>query len=133
MKIPFLLFALFPLALLAQQQTNVTQLSPKDAYDNLFIQNLSSDTNITSDVLWIKKEVKPHKHSSHSECVYFLEGNGKMLIGDKTYDAKAGDYFYVPVNVVHALRVTSGNPVKVIAIHAPKFDGKDRVPIEMQW
>jgi len=114
-------------------QQSLGLFSPKEAYDNIFTQKLSSDSNVTSILIWIKKEVKPHKHVMHSEHVYVLEGAGKLLLGEKIMEVKEGDLIYIPPNTVHALKVTSPTPMKVLSVQAPEFDGKDRVAVEMEW
>ena len=99
----------------------------------LSITNLYSDSNATEDVVWIKTEVKPHIHSHHTEFAYILKGTGKMLLGDSTFIVSQGDLIFIPAGIVHALQVTSDTPVKVLTVHAPRYDGKDRVEVNMKW
>jgi mannose-6-phosphate isomerase-like protein (cupin superfamily) len=61
--------------------------------------------------------------------VIVLEGEGEMTIGNKKMTIKKGDILFIPKNTAHSLKVTSKDPVKVISIQAPNFDGKDRVMI----
>ena len=133
MRPAILILICFSFNSLAQVQTNLIQLQPKDPFENFLIQNLYSDSNGTADIIWIRKEVKPHKHVSHSEYIYFLEGSGKMLIDDSVQVVNPGDIIFIPENTVHALKVTSAIPIKVISIHAPQYDGQDRIPIEREW
>jgi quercetin dioxygenase-like cupin family protein len=81
-------------------------------------------------VIFIKKEVKKHKHQFHTEHVYILEGEGEMLLGEKKLKVKKGDILFIPKNTIHSLKVTSKEPVKVLSIQSPYFDGKDRILIE---
>ena len=129
--LPFLL--LFSIGAAAQSQTNIDSLFPKGEYENISRQQLNSDSNVTSLVIWIRKEIQPHLHATHSEHVYILEGSGKMLLGEKTFAVNPGDLIFIPENTRHALRVTSAIPMKVISIQAPEFDEKDRVPLDVQW
>lgn len=117
----------------AQTQTATGARLPIDSFDNLYVQPLSSDSNVSGFVIWIKQEVKPHLHAVHSEHVYVLEGTGKMLLGDKTIAVKAGDLLYIPPRTIHALKVTSVEPMKVLSLQAPEFDGKDRVYVDKEW
>ena len=81
-------------------------------------------------VIFIKKEVKKHKHATHTENVYILDGEGEMLLGDKTFKVKKGDMIFISMNTVHSLKVTSSVPVKVLSVQSPRFDGKDRIFID---
>lgn len=111
----------------SQEITNVKELQPNEAYDNIHIKKLDTDSNSTSFIIWIKKGVKSHKHEHHSEVLYIIEGEGKMTIGKNISTIKAGDYFRIPKNTYHSLKVTSKEPVKVLSVQAPEFLGKDRV------
>ncbi len=121
------LIALFSPSLYAQNITDVKNITPNAEYDNIHIQRLDGDNSSTSFVIWIKKNVKSHKHESHAEVIYIIEGNGNMIIGEKKHKIKPNDYFRIPKNTFHSLEVTSKNPIKVISIQAPAFHGKDRV------
>lgn len=117
----------------AQKQTATGALLPGGSFENLYLLPLNSDSNVSGFVIWIKQEVKPHIHAVHSEHVYVLEGTGKMLLGDTTIEVKAGDLLYIPPQTIHALRVTSTAPMKVLSLQAPEFDGKDRLFIDREW
>ena len=63
-------------------------------YDNIYNRTLASDSLSSSFVIFIKKEVKKHKHATHTENVYILDGEGEMLLGDKTFKVKKGDIIF---------------------------------------
>jgi mannose-6-phosphate isomerase-like protein (cupin superfamily) len=50
-----------------------------------------------------------------------------MRLGDKTVKIKNGDIIFVPKGTVHAVKVTSKRPLKVLSVQAPHSDGTDRV------
>lgn len=112
---------------IGQNIVDVKKLKPQEDYDNILIKKLDTDSNATSFVIWVKKGVKSHKHVNHSEVLYVIEGEGEMTIGKAINPIKAGDYFRIPKNTYHALKVTSKIPMKVISVQAPEFYGKDRV------
>ncbi|MFN3918541.1 MAG: cupin domain-containing protein [Flavobacteriales bacterium] len=85
------------------------------------------DSLVSTFIIWVKKEVKTHKHLSHSENIYIVEGKGKFTLGDSTYIIKKGDMLFVPQNTWHSVTTTSKNPLKVISIQSPHFDGLDRI------
>ena len=99
-------------------------------YENTYLRKVYSDSLVSSFVIFIKKEVKAHKHVSHSEHVYVLEGEGEMTVGEKHFAIKKGDMIFIAKGTLHSLKVTSKTPVKVLSIQAPIFDGKDRIVSE---
>ncbi len=126
-QVVVILLLLLPAFVFSQNIINVNGIEPDTAYDNIHVKKLDTDSNSTSFVIWVKKNVKSHKHEKHSEILYVIEGTGKMTIGDKTILIKAGDYFRIPENTFHSLTVTSKIPVKVISVQAPEFFGEDRI------
>lgn len=97
-------------------------------YENIYSRALYTDTsNVSSFVIFIKKEVKAHKHIEHAEHVIVLEGKAKMTLNDETFSIKKGDVIFIPKNSFHSVKTTSKIPLKVLSIQAPYFDGKDRV------
>lgn len=128
-SILFLLFFALAAPLSAQQLSTDTIKAPA-ATDNIYARPLFGDSLVTSFVIVVKKEVKKHKHASHSEHVYVLEGTGEMLLGDKTIKVKKGDVIFIPKDTPHAVKVTSKKPMKVISVQAPQFDGKDRIMLD---
>jgi mannose-6-phosphate isomerase-like protein (cupin superfamily) len=115
---------------LAQYHLNTDTIGIKTISDNLYNHPLFGDSLASSFVIVIKKEVKSHKHLRHSEHVIVLEGNGTMNLGEKLIEIKKGDVIFIPKNIVHAVKSTGKNPLKIVSVQAPNFDGKDRVFIE---
>jgi mannose-6-phosphate isomerase-like protein (cupin superfamily) len=50
-----------------------------------------------------------------------------MMLEEKKFEIKHGDVIFIPKNTFHSVKTTSKEPLKVISIQAPYFDGKDRV------
>jgi len=96
-------------------------------FDNIYVQQLSSDSLSSTFAIWIKLKVKQHKHVYHTEHVYVLEGKGKMSIGDSTLMIKKGDFITIPKDTWHGVKVTSKRTMKVISVQSPQFKGLDRV------
>lgn len=129
-KICILLLLLFPVLVKAQSNQSLDTITAPAAYENIYMRTIASDSLVSSFVIFIKKEVKKHKHVFHSEHVYILDGEGEMVLGDKTFKVKKGDIVFIPKNTAHSLKVTSTIPVKVLSVQAPMFDGKDRMLVE---
>lgn len=111
----------------SQEVTHLKDIQPEKEYENILVHKLDSDSNSTSFVIWIKKGVKSHKHETHSEIISVIEGEGTMTIHNKSFEIKSGDYFRIPQNTFHSLKVNSTKPMKVLSIQSPEFLGKDRV------
>lgn len=110
--------------------TNVDTIGKTSATENLYNAKLFGDSLASSFCIVIKKEVKPHKHLTHSEHVIVNEGSGIMKLGGKTFPIKKGDVIFIPKNTIHSVKTTGKQPLKVISIQAPLFDGKDRILTE---
>ena len=112
------------------QHFSTDSIGAKTVSDNIYNKSLFGDSLASSFVIVIKKEVKLHKHLTHSEHVVVLEGKGQMTLGSKGFEIKKGDVVFIPKNTTHAVISTGDVPLKVLSIQAPKFDGKDRYFIE---
>lgn len=121
---------IFSANLKAQLHLSLDTVRAPAAYENIHVVPIASDSLVSSFVIFVKKEVKAHKHVTHSENVYILEGEGMMTLGDKKFKVKKGDMVVIPKNTVHSLKVTSSKPAKVLSVQSPVFDGKDRVFVE---
>lgn len=114
----------------SQSVVNVAEHNSLEKLENIGVVPLFTDSLASSFLIWIKDEVKAHKHVYHSEHVYVLQGTGIMKLGEQEVTVKQGDIIYIPKNTIHSARVTSEIPMKVISIQAPFFEGIDRVFID---
>lgn len=110
-----------------QQIISASSVTAPENLENISVQKISSDSLVSTFVIFIKEKVPMHKHAHHSENVYILEGEGTMTVGEITKDIKPGDIIFIPENTFHEVTVTSTLPLKVISIQAPEFDGTDRI------
>ena len=51
----------------------------------------------------------PHVHSREDESFYVVSGELEILVGDSTYQAKAGDFVFVPRGTVHRFKNLSSS------------------------
>ena len=121
---------LFGIKSSAQSFQNLDTIKPPAEYENIYSRQVFSDSLETVFVIYIKKQVKLHKHITHTETIVILEGVGEMTVGDKKFKVKEGDIIFISKGTPHSLVVTSSIPVKVLSTQSPFFDGKDRVFIE---
>lgn len=111
----------------AQNLWNIDTISAPANLENIIVKRLGSDSLSTANIIFIKKELKPHHHATHSEQAYILEGTAEMQLGDKHFTVKKGDIIFIPKGTIHAVKTTSTIPLKVLAVQSPYSDGTDRV------
>jgi mannose-6-phosphate isomerase-like protein (cupin superfamily) len=68
-----------------------------------------------------------HIHPDAEEIVVITSGRGKAIIGDESWDACAGDVFYVPPGAEHELRNTGDELLGVLVINVPTGAGLSRL------
>lgn len=128
MKYPVLLAAcLVQITLFSQSVINSDSLRPEGEYDNVHLKKLYSSKDASSFLIWVKDEVPPHYHETHTEHVYVIEGTGIMLLNDEILHIKPGDIITLPPGTIHAVQRTGSTPLKVLSVQSPEFKGEDRV------
>ena len=114
----------------SQAVINLDTLNLPAQVENIYNKALFGDSLVSSFCIVIKNEVKPHKHEYHSEHVFVIDGEGQMILENKLFTIKKGDLIFIPKNSIHSVKTTSKQPLKVMSIQAPIFDGKDRIIIK---
>ncbi len=83
-------------------------------------------------------DVKPGKklslqyHYQREEFWRIISGKAKILIGDKIFNAKEGDEFFIPLKVKHRI-MTEKDDVKILEISLGHFDEEDIVRLEDEY
>ena len=78
------------------------------------------------------EEISLQYHKHRDEFWKVLQGKPKLIIGNKTVEAKEGEEFFVSKGTKH--RITSGKEtVKVLEIAFGKFDEDDIVRLEDRY
>lgn len=111
----------------SQSNKELKAITPDKEFDNILVKKLSSDKHASAFIIWVEYVVREHKHETHSENLYVLEGKGKFTLGEETMMLKKGDYVFIPENTVHGVEVKSRKPMKVLSIQSPEFLGEDRI------
>jgi len=91
---------------------------------------MHSDSLCSSFLICVPREVRAHYHAWHTEHVVVIEGEGEMRLGDSLFVIQAGDAVAIPKGTVHAVTTLSEEPLRVVSIQSPRFDGTDRLPAE---
>ncbi len=69
------------------------------------------------------KSTSGHYHEDSEEVYYFLEGEGKIKLGEQEYPASAGDIFTVPKDTFHQVINTGSTTLKFMAVFE-KYEGR---------
>ena len=93
---------------------------------DLPIRLFAQGKNVTVNIVTPAAPLKAHYHSRHEEVIYIIQGKGRMRLGDKTWELKAGDIIYIPAKTVHAF-TPEGGDCRALSLFGPAFDGKDRI------
>lgn len=97
------------------QKFNLDSIQIPTDFEHVFVKQLNGDSLSTTFLIVVKTQVKLHKHTSHTENVYVLEGRGKMLLGEAWIEIGPGDLLFIPQNTPHKVITTSETPLKVIS------------------
>ena len=94
------------------------------------VKKLTEDSLSSTFLICIPRQVKLHKHAHHTENVVVLSGEAMMQLGNETLHIRKGHTVFIPCNTPHKVTVTSKEPLRVLSIQSPRFDGSDRILLE---
>ena len=81
-------------------KTDSKVIKSNETYD--VIDNTNLDKLIVSKtILHVGKETGGHNHSGQEEVYIFTNGNGRMVVGTKTYNVSTGDIILIPDGDFH--------------------------------
>lgn len=63
----------------------------------------------------------PHAHPGIEQVVHVLEGTGEAEVDGEKVTFRPGDWVFLPQGSFHDLRVTGGQPLRLIVIYAPPY------------
>lgn len=68
----------------------------------------------------LRKGLEPprHTHTHEEEMYYIIEGAMQFVVGDQTFDLKAGDYLHLPRGVAHHFKLHT-DTVRILIQIAP--------------
>ena len=94
--------------------------------ENIEVDKIAGDSLATVFKIKVKDTVKTHRHHFHSETIYVIAGSANMYMNDSMFTIQKGDILFVPFKTWHSVKVTSPNPLEVLSVQSPGFDGTDR-------
>ena len=125
-----LLLILFSACKVKAQIFNKLDSMVFDEQSKTNVKLLASDSLCSTFFITIPIGVNMHYNVFHSENVVVTEGTGIMKLGNKEFVIKKGDLIVIPKGTKHSVINTGTNPIKVISVQSPYFDGKDRVWVD---
>ncbi|MEP1355484.1 MAG: cupin domain-containing protein [Tateyamaria sp.] len=95
--------------------------------DHAFVKVSAADTGgaytLMEDNLKASFALGLHRHDTHAETFYILEGAVDFYVDDTWHKAVAGTTLHVPPGLPHACR-SAGGPARMLMIYQPSgFDG----------
>jgi len=64
----------------------------------------------------------PHAHLGNEEAYFVLDGTVEFRIGAEVFDGTSGTFVLVPAGEAHTFGNTSGEPARLLVLHAPALD-----------
>ena len=61
----------------------------------------------------------PNHHHPHEQMGYIISGEIEFNIGEEIKICRAGDIYFVPSNVIHAVKVMADGPVRLMESNNP--------------
>jgi len=75
-------------------------------------------TEVALNSWWAGLDGPPHKHEQKEQIFFVLQGRGTVKIGGEVFEAKPGDLFYVPANVIHQTINQGKEPLQYLLFNA---------------
>lgn len=85
-----------------------------EASDEVYAKIIGFVPEMITAIVWIKEMAPQEVHDDQFERFLILEGTCDIVVGEKSYSLKKGDYFQIPLHHDHVVNVTSIIPCKVI-------------------
>jgi quercetin dioxygenase-like cupin family protein len=62
----------------------------------------------------------PRHNHPHAQFGIFLQGTGTFKLGDREWDLKKGDGYFIPPGIFHELLTRGNEPIRVIDFFTPE-------------
>lgn len=84
--------------------------------DNRSLKNLV----LSQTILHVAQQTRGHHHEGQEEVYFFVHGQGKMIVGEETFDVTAGDIVTIPDGLFHRVINTGESDLVFNCV----FDGR---------
>ncbi len=90
------------------------------------LERLSLNMGLAFGLLSPRKKATPHYHEKSEEVYYVVYGQGKLSLGDSTYNIRKGSVIYVPTKTIHGLENTATDKeLEVLCLSSPPYTDED--------
>jgi len=71
------------------------------------------------------KETFLHRHRTSEEIYHVTEGQGRMTLGDREFDIKAGDTICILPGTPHRVNNSGAGPLRILCSCSPPYSHED--------
>lgn len=71
-----------------------------------------------------------HRHHRTEEIYHVTAGQGKMTLGDRTFEVNVGDSVLIPPGTPHCIEACGAVPLKILCCCSPAYDHEDTELLE---
>jgi quercetin dioxygenase-like cupin family protein len=103
--------------------------APLAAGEELRAELLLESEEFSAYLLQFRSGESRHIHRTHDLTFIVYRGQGEVCINDRRRPCQPGDVFHIPRGTPHSCVNTGPQPLVVVNIFTPPFDGEDRIPL----
>jgi quercetin dioxygenase-like cupin family protein len=105
----------------------ILQQNPIPAGKRFQIINVARDDAATYNIVRLLEggAVKPHIHETHTEFVYVIKGNGRLLVNEKEVPVGPGSVHFNPIGETHGLKNVDKAELVILSIFTPAMKTQD--------
>lgn len=94
---------------------------------DLINRNIASAEKVSLAIVFINpgKSSTPHYHKVTEEIYYFLEGHGRVIVGEQVFNVGPGSTVFIPLQKLHQVINDSKIRLKLLSADAPPYDRSD--------
>ena len=121
------LYAKSPIGLLAIGEIKTQK--PYVNKPNVKVWNAKLTDSIRLNVIEFSGDLPLHKHPDAGHNMLVTDGKVKVKLGSKTFNAKEGDFIFIPKGVAHKYW-TIGKKATLVSMDAPYYDRNKTIKLE---
>ncbi len=96
---------------------------PEDMLD-AYLQ-MGSTTYSSYGVILAHNALSARSHDEHDLLLYGHSGTADFIVDEDTHTLTIGDMLFIPQGAIYSAKKTGAQPLQILAVFTPAFDGKD--------
>ena len=113
------------------QAKDILDQSPSPQDEGAFLINLFHKPQVSCFLAQIRKGLNPHRHLTHDESIFVLEGEGHVFINGRRREIAPGVVMHMQRGNVHGVQVAPGGRLVFICFFTPEMREMDRVFVDV--